>query len=211
MPRQRKDPPGNRTPGEQPAGPVDRTPTRVDLELLGARIRHTRTEHRLTLMEVASRTGLSVSMISALERGVTNASIGTLIAVANALGVSLVELFGMDDRQGPSPVIRADDQPIVQSVNGFRRRLVYRDQGRGIEMAHNQYDPGALSAHRPLRHGGFEFGLLLEGELEVELNGQVHHLRQGDAMAYPSNTPHRISNPGKKTSQTIWVNLYQRE
>lgn len=195
--------------GAAPTPGLERVSVHTDLRHLGARIRQIRTDRNLKLADVAARTGISLSMISALERGTTNASIGTLIAVADALGISLVELFGMEKGPGPSPVIRSTDQPVVESTTGVRRRLVYRDPGRGIEMAHNEYVPGAWSADKPLRHGGFEFGVVIKGELLVELNGQQHQLRQGDAIAYLSTTPHRIHNPGKRAAQTFWINLYR--
>src|SRR4051812_17033915 len=59
---------------------------------VGARVRHARAERRLTMREVAERSGLSVRFLSQLEAGDANIAIGRLAAVATALGVGLADL-----------------------------------------------------------------------------------------------------------------------
>jgi ribosome-binding protein aMBF1 (putative translation factor) len=50
---------------------------------VGASIRAARKRRRLTLQELAERTGVSISMLSMLERGVASPSIGTLVSVSS--------------------------------------------------------------------------------------------------------------------------------
>ena len=70
----------------------------VDLEgrlnqEVGSRLRERRTAERLTLKQLANRTGLSVSLISQIELGKSAASMSTLHKLANALGVKLTYFF----------------------------------------------------------------------------------------------------------------------
>ncbi len=46
-------------------------------------------------------------------------------------------------------------------------------------------------------HPGEELRLVLEGEIEVEVEGERHLLRRGDFMWFDSSQKHRIRNPGK--------------
>ncbi|MCX5737570.1 MAG: helix-turn-helix transcriptional regulator [Proteobacteria bacterium] len=48
----------------------------------------------MTLKQVARRTGLSVSLLSQIERAESSASIGALYRIAVALDVKVGELFG---------------------------------------------------------------------------------------------------------------------
>lgn len=186
--------------------------TTVDLRMLGARIREFRVSRNMKQSDVAANTGLSVSMVSAVERGATNCSIGTLIAVADALGVTLAELVGLAQVSDQHPVIRLEDQlPLVTSTQEYRRRLILRDPVRGIEMAENEYAPGHRAKEQPSRHGGIEFGLVLQGALKVELGDQIHDLREGDAIVYRSTIPHRLVNSSDGRTRTIWVNLYREQ
>jgi DNA-binding NtrC family response regulator len=61
---------------------------------IGQNIRHIRKERALTLKQLARRTGLSVSLLSQIERAESSASVSSLYKIAVALGVRLTTLFG---------------------------------------------------------------------------------------------------------------------
>ena len=54
-------------------------------------------------------------------------------------------------------------------------------------------------------HEGMECGLILEGELEVQVEENIYYLKQGDSITLSSLSPHKISNPGEKEAQAIWI------
>ncbi|MFQ5457511.1 MAG: response regulator [Myxococcota bacterium] len=60
---------------------------------IGRRVRELRQEQKLTLKQLASRTGLSVSLISQIELAKSAASISTLYKIVTALGVSFSTFF----------------------------------------------------------------------------------------------------------------------
>src|SRR3712207_157133 len=60
---------------------------------MGERLRRLRTRAHKTLKEVAQATGLSISFISALERGGSGASVASLRRLAEAYGVTMRELL----------------------------------------------------------------------------------------------------------------------
>ncbi|MDQ6526416.1 cupin domain-containing protein [Nocardioides sp. LHD-245] len=174
---------------------------------IGARVRLLRSRQGLTLKEVASRTGVSVSMLSMLERGVASASVGTLVSVASALGVHMSDLFDRDEPEHSDPVRRLAEQPSVRTNEGARRRVAHNDVESGVELAVNEYEPGGASGPVATHHDGREFGMLISGTLTVELDGQTHTLKPGDLIAYPSDRPHRIINSGRKKAVAVWVNI----
>jgi transcriptional regulator with XRE-family HTH domain len=57
------------------------------------RLKDVRTEKQITQEELAKMTGLSASFISSLERGIDAPSFATLENIAEALGVSVKDLF----------------------------------------------------------------------------------------------------------------------
>lgn len=61
---------------------------------IGARLRRARQERGLTLKQLASRTGLSLSQISQIERADSSASLSSLYRLAAALDVRMRDLFG---------------------------------------------------------------------------------------------------------------------
>jgi DNA-binding NtrC family response regulator len=60
---------------------------------VGSRLRQVRQQKKLTLRQVAQRTGLSVSLLSQVERAESAASVASLHKIANALNTSLHSLF----------------------------------------------------------------------------------------------------------------------
>ncbi len=69
------------------------TPEEKLLAAVGAKVRSLRKEQDLTLKQVARRTGLSVSLLSQIERAESAASVASLFKISSALNSSLEDLF----------------------------------------------------------------------------------------------------------------------
>jgi DNA-binding response OmpR family regulator len=69
-------------------------PEEALLETIGQNIRHARKSRSLTLKQMARRTGLSVSLLSQIERAESSASVSSLYKLARALECRLTEFFG---------------------------------------------------------------------------------------------------------------------
>lgn len=70
------------------------TPEEELHKAIGETIRHHRKELNLTLKQMARRTGLSVSLLSQIERAETSASLSSLYKIAVGLQVKVRDLFG---------------------------------------------------------------------------------------------------------------------
>lgn len=84
---------------------------------LGKRIRELRTQRpeRWTQEDVADRAKISVSFLSMIERGERLAHVETLAALADALGVTLAELFtGSDSRSN-------EFEDMIRPISDFFR------------------------------------------------------------------------------------------
>lgn len=177
------------------------------LATIGRNIRALRNDRGLTLQALAEQTRLSPSMLSLLERGKTGPSIGTLVVIASALGAQMSDLLA-NDRGGADDIVsRVADQRVYETTAGVTRRILKRDRRRGVEIAMNVYKPGTASAPEPLAHEGCEFGVVLEGTLDVTVGGRSYSLQPGDLISYDSNRPHRFVNNGTSPTRTLWVNL----
>ena len=71
-----------------------RTPEENLHRVIGENIRGLRKDRSLTLKQMARRTGLSVSLLSQIERAESSASISSLYKIATALDVRIQDLFG---------------------------------------------------------------------------------------------------------------------
>lgn len=181
--------------------------TASTLAAIGLRIRSSRQKQGMTLQKLGEVSGLSPSMLSLVERGRASPSIGSLIVISNALGVTMSDLLTGDAAPESGPVVRVEDQQIVETADHVVRRLIRQDRSRGVSIAVNEYAPHTGSAHTPITHDGYEYGYVLEGELTVEVEGTTHTLRPGDLISYESRRPHRIWNHSGRKVRTLWFNL----
>lgn len=180
------------------------------IRIVGERIRQRRTQVGMTLNGLSEHTGVSVSMLSMLERGVAGGSIGTLVAVSSALGVQMQDLFGHPKAEENSPVVRLDEQTEVETAEGVLRRVAHQAQEHGLEVAFNEYAPRTSSNDKPTHHEGMEYGVVIEGSITVELGDKTYVLHPGDAIHYDSTVPHKIANLNGSVARAVWVNLRDR-
>jgi transcriptional regulator with XRE-family HTH domain len=194
---------------EKPADePVESGQIRdVSLVSLGRRIRHLRQERRMTLQDLAEATGLSSSMISLVERGRTSPSIGSLVVIASGVRVPIADLFVEIDQGREDYVVRLEDQSVVSPWPGVARRTARIDRLRRVEISVNEWEPNGDTEPQPAHHAGYEYGLLIEGELTVEVEGVIHVLKPGDLISYPSTVLHSLRNAGSGVARAVWVNL----
>ncbi len=71
-----------------------RTPEEQLHKIIGDTIRNTRKEKELTLKQMSRRTGLSISLLSQIERAESSPSISSLYKIAVALETKIQTLFG---------------------------------------------------------------------------------------------------------------------
>jgi transcriptional regulator with XRE-family HTH domain len=176
------------------------------LRALGKKMKLRRIEQGFTLQNVADRTGVSAAMLSLVERGKVSPSVGTLVAINSLLNLHVPELLGTGST-GDRIVTAEGAQIVVRSLVGVIHRVLVDDQPRGLQMTLNHYSSGSANSPQPIRHHGYEYGFVLDGELEVTVDDNKHLLRSGDVISYWSTQPHRIVNRRKKKARATWINL----
>lgn len=174
----------------------------------GIRIRDLRKQKGLTLSEVARRCRCSSSLLSQIERGIINPSFSTLKSIGDALETTLAQLVvdASNIEESSSFLMNQKERKTLTTEGGVQFQLLTRNVHVPFEFILNQWPPGTSTGRQPYTHEGEECGLLLEGELEVEVNGKVFRMKPGDTITLRSSAPHRISNPGKRRALAVWVN-----
>jgi transcriptional regulator with XRE-family HTH domain len=177
------------------------------LTTISERIRTSRLAQGMTLQSLAAAANLSPSMLSLVERGRATPSIGSLVVIANCLGVAMSDLVAPGPPANSGVVVRVADQQIVETANHVIRRIIREDRVRGVSIAINEYQPNTGNSEQPVSHDGYEYGFVLEGTLSVEVDGTPFVLSRGDLISYSSRKPHRLWNYTKEKVRTLWFNL----
>jgi len=180
-------------------------PDVVDDVDVGERLREIRQQRRATLRTVADRSGLSESFLSQVERGRSNASIASLRRIADALGVSVADLFEPDGPPRPR-VLRKDERPSLAFGVLGRKLLLTPQPLQHLEVFVGELDVGGSTGVEPYSHGDSEeLFVVLNGSVQLELAGELHELETGDSILYRSSVPHRITNVGDHLAEAMWV------
>jgi transcriptional regulator with XRE-family HTH domain len=172
---------------------------------VGERLRSIRTARRRTLREVAERAGLSESFLSQVERGRTSASIASLQRIAEALGLSVADLFQPVGPRQPR-VLRRDDRPTLAFGVLGRKMLLTPRPLHELEVFVGELDQGGSTGEEQYAHGDSEeLFVVLHGVVRLELGEEEFELERGDSIDYRSSTPHRIFNVGDEPAEVMWI------
>ncbi len=104
-------------------------------------------------------------------------------------------------------VLRVDQRPMIELMGGVVWSRLTPQEETGLEFLEIRYEVGGTSGPAKSRHSGREFGLVLEGELRLELGFDEYLLTPGDSVIFSSAIPHRLSNAGDVPMQAVWVNI----
>src|SRR6266516_2456250 len=172
---------------------------------VGERLRALRRFRRATLRTVAERSGLSESFLSQVERGRSSASIESLRRVADALGVSMADLFEPDGLPGPR-VLRQEERPALSFGILGRKFLLTPRPLHHLEVFAGELEVGGSTGEQPYAHGDSEeLFVVVSGSVQLELGGKLFELEQGDSIDYRSSMPHRVSNTGPERAEVMWI------
>jgi len=167
----------------------------VDINPLGERLRERRKQLKLTLQEVADAAGFSVGFISQIERGITVPSLVSLVSVCRVLKVEIGSFF--QQPRVDAPVTRHESRPVygLGALNGKNvtyERLSASFPGNVLRSTIIHEPPGFRS--EPMSHEGEEMFFIVDGELTLELDGEVMILEAGDTAHFPSTRTHATWN-----------------
>src|SRR5205807_3145877 len=176
--------------------------TEIDV---GERLQDLRRFRRCTLREIAERSGLSESFLSQVERGRSSASIASLRRIADALGVSMADLFEPDGVPGPR-VLKRDERPALSFGVLGRKLLLTPKPLHHLEVFAGELEVGGSTGEQPYAHGDSEeLFVVVSGTVQLELGGELFELGRGDSIDYRSSTPHRVSNTGQELAEVLWT------
>lgn len=188
----------------------------ADLDGIGERLREERVKAGISQRELARRLGLSASLISQLESGLSKPSVGTLYAIVTELDLSLDRIIRGEEFSEPestsdvpnviSPLVHPGDRQVIDLASGVRWEELTADTEEGVDFLHATYEVGGTSTpdQSLMRHHGREYGYIVSGQLGIQIGFQEYELNPGDSIAFDSTEPHRLFNRGDEPVHAIW-------
>lgn len=166
---------------------MDLTSEETRLELrLAERLAMLRQARGWSLETLAERSGVSRATLSRFERAESSPSTVQLNRLCRALGMTASRLLGELESGNHALVTRAKQPLWVDQHSGLRRRsLSPPTTGYAVELIECELPAGAVIAYDVSPLAGLEHHLwLIEGALELEIEGRRHRLAPGDVLRY---------------------------
>lgn len=176
-----------------------------DESSLGKSLRTARRRAGMNLRQASEAAGMSVSHLSAIERGTRNASLAGLRRLAVALGIGVSDLFG-DQQRTARRLVRVAERPALDTGDPRVRVEALSAGAQLLEPHIYTVEPGGGS-EGSYHHEGEEMVYVLQGQAEFWLNEIEHHtIQAGDCLTFPSTLHHRWSNQSHQRLTMLWVN-----
>ncbi|WP_010584006.1 helix-turn-helix domain-containing protein [Schlesneria paludicola] len=174
---------------------------------IAERIRGLRTAQALSLEALSSKSGVSRSMISLIERGESSPTAVVLEKLAVGLNVPLASLFDPVSTESLTrePVARRQAQTEWKDpASGYVRRNV---SPPGISQPMQIVDVLFPAGQRVVFESGmrdvcvYQQIWVLEGSIDITVGDERHRLHEGDCLAMQVDRPTIFQNPTRKRAR----------
>ena len=187
-------------------GMLDDTLDTIEWETLGQAIRERRLARDLTLLELAAEVDLSQPFLSQIENGRARPSMTSLYRIAHSLGTTPQAFFGGPVGTTAEPtLVRAGEEPVVE-VTGTASESMCHLKLAGTAPFHVLEFEGLPDQFLGYwEHEGFEALYVIDGEIEIDLQGEITSLAPGDFLSYPSRIPHRLRSVSPRKARVMLI------
>ncbi len=172
---------------------------------LAQRLKALRSERGWSLDSLAKLSTVSRATLSRLENGEVSPTASVLGKLCAAYGLPMSRLMRMVEDDF-APLVRPGEQTIWHdpSVGFERRSLSPPAQTLAGEVLECRLDAGARITYDAPPRPGLEHHLtLLEGALDVSVNGQSYQLRPGDCLRYQLLGPSAFATPDDSAARYL--------
>jgi len=182
---------------------------------VGEKIKQIREMKKVSIEELAARSGMELAMIQKIEQEKNIPSLAPSVKIARALGVRLGTFLDDSDNLGPVVVRSGEYQKGArftsqssearEHLNFFS--LAFDKAGRNMEPFIVDIEPGLQSDYMLSSHEGEEFIFVLEGEIEINYGKEIYRLAKGDSIYLDSIVLHNV-HAGNNHSAKILAVVY---
>jgi len=180
---------------------------------IGKRIKKLRLDKKLTLQDMADRTGLSKGYLSKLEKSTKAPPVSTLINIAKAFNVTISVLLGEVDQPDSIFLVKKNERALMAGPGtefGYSyEALAQPYQGRHMEPFILSF-PSAPPAKHEFCHEGEEMLFVMQGTMRFFYGDKVYIVEKGDCIYFDSSVSHYGEQHGEEELIALMV-IYNPE
>lgn len=174
---------------------------------IGKKLKRLRKVRGLSQRELAARAGLTNGTVSLIEQNKTSPSVASLKSLLDAIPLSMAEFFATEDITDEPKIFFTADEFVEVAPRSGLADLSLRQLGspktHSLQLLDEVYPPNSDTGPELLSHEGEEAGIVIEGQIKINVGDHVKVLGPGDGYIFDSHLPHRFSNPGTVVCRVI--------
>ncbi|MCC8358214.1 MAG: XRE family transcriptional regulator [Oscillospiraceae bacterium] len=176
-------------------------------EIIAVNLRRLREERNLSLGQLAELAGVSKVMLSQVEKGASNPTINTIWKITDALQVTYADFL-----ECPHGNVIHVKKENIQSMDEDKYHIFSyykRDGNRNFELYQIEMEPDC--EHTSIGHlkESTEYIMMVEGEMELEVNGKTHTLCKDDGFCFDGMAPHTYRNTKAQQVKMVMIISYK--
>jgi transcriptional regulator with XRE-family HTH domain len=175
---------------------------------VGSRVRALRESMDLSLRDLSERTGVSAPMLSQVERGETSPTLAVAEKIATGLELTLSQLLRLDEDRHVV-VVRSGERRVRRRRGHLVEELTPPLPGQRADVSVHTLAPGAATgghADPPIHEpGSRETAVVLDGEVDLFIDGTRHQLGADDSVTFDADLPHHFENNGRAEAHLVAV------
>lgn len=173
---------------------------------LSRNLRRLRTSRGWSLDELATRSGISRAMIVQVEGAKTNASLGSMCQLADALGIPVQLLIEHSDESRVHVVPAADMSTLWSDEEGSSARLLCGTSTRE-KLEYWSWKLAASAEYSSKAHpqGTRELIWVMKGILTLVTGGDETSVSAGDCIIFEADQHHTYRNGGRRPCEFTMI------
>ena len=176
---------------------------------IGNRIRSLRKERRLSLEQLAGKSGVALATLSRMENGKGSGTFKTHQKIAEAFGLSLPEFY-RDLRPQDQDALLMDTQTDEAETFNYDEKasaVLLAKQLSGKQMLPQLIvlPPGGKTTLEQYSPGTERWIFCLEGTVSAVVGPTPYQIPIGGTLYFKASLPHRFENKGTTTARLISV------
>ncbi len=171
----------------------------------GQRIRKLRDDRKMTLIDLAEKTGQTPEFIEEVESDRLTPPVSFLLQISQALGIDPSHF--LTDQEKIEIEGKRQEGFVKRTQNYSYRTLTPGAADKHLRAFMVTIDPKAYHKMVEYKHPGEEFIFVFRGELELTLADKVYRLKEGETIHFNSEVRHKLRNISEQPCELI-VTLY---
>jgi transcriptional regulator with XRE-family HTH domain len=174
---------------------------------LGKRIRELRKSKKITLVEMAEKTGVAQATLSRIETGTMTGTVESHERISEVLGIGLAELYtGVDRRYSEVGHQQKKDIQVQKHSTGYKIELLTQESSKKkITPLLVTIQPNEALPSEKNERGVEKFIYVLSGSLVAKIEKKEYFLHPEESLYFDASLDHELRNQTNSPTKLMVV------